>query len=583
MPDFIKFENASFSYFKNEPTIRPALSNINLTIEQGEFIALIGANGSGKSTLAKMLNALLLPDSGNAITAGLDTRDSSNHAAIRARVGMVFQHPQDQIVATTVEEDVAFGPSNLGLPPKEVRSRVEEALSDTGLTDLRERPSFLLSAGETQQLALAGVLAMRPQCIIFDETTAMLDPSGREMVLRQAKALNRQEITIILITHLMQEAAEFERVIVLHEGQLLMDQSPAVIFSKAVELESIGLGQPIIHKIASRLKRFFPALPAEILLPDKLIRSLPQYQGQLKKIAVPGQAIKGKENPIIDIQNLSYTYLRGSPLAHQALNHLTLQVETGQMHSLIGATGSGKSTLLQHINGLLRPQTGSVLVGDFNLNNKNLDVKSLRRKVMLAFQQPEDQIFEQYVGDEVAYAPRNLGFEGKLAEVVETAMHSVGLDFMTYKDRLTSTLSGGERRKVALASVLAVQADILLLDEPLSGLDPLSSKELISHLKQAHQSGITMLISTHQYEELVNVLDQVSVIHQGKDILHGGAEQLFSQVKELNAVGLRAPLATRIAEGLRSKGWPLSQDIASLPRLELELDAILSVRTNEPI
>jgi len=199
--------------------------------------------------------------------------------------------------------------------------------------------------------------------------------------------------------------------------------------------------------------------------------------------------------------------------------------------------------------------------------------------VTLAFQQPEDQIFEQYVGDEVAYGPRHLGFEGKLAEVVETAMNSVGLDFMTYKDRLTSALSGGERRKAALASVLAVQADILLLDEPLSGLDPLSTKELISHLTRIHQSGATMLISTHQYEELVNVLDQVSVIHHGKDILHGDSGQLFSQARELDAVGLRVPLAAQIAEGLRSKGWPLSRAIASLPRLELELDAILPERT----
>ena len=150
---------------------------------------------------------------------------------------------------------------------------------------------------------------------------------------------------------------------------------------------------------------------------------------------------------------------------------------------------------------------------------------------------------------------------------------------MTYKDRLTSTLSGGERRKVALASVLAVQADILLLDEPLSGLDPLSSKELFSLLKQIHQSGKTILISTHQYEELVNVLDQVSIIHHGKEILHGSARQLFGQVKKLNTIGLKAPLATYIAEGLRSKDWPLSQDIASLHRLELELDAILSKRT----
>jgi len=327
MSDFINLETESFSYSRNEPTIRPALSNINLKIEQGEISALIGANGSGKSTLAKLLNALLLPDSGNVITAGLDSRDSSNRIAIRTQVGMVFQHPQEQIVATTVEEDVAFGPSNLGLPPKEIRSRVEKALSDTSLTDLRERPSFLLSSGETQRLALAGVLTMRPQCIIFDETTAMLDPAGREMVLRQARTLNRQGITIIMITHLMQEAAEFKRVIVLHEGRLLMDQPPAVIFSKAAELESIGLDHPRVHKTALRLKRFFPALPAKILLPDELIQSLPQYQGQLKKTAFNEQVIKVKENPIINIQGLSYIYLRGSPFAHQALDNLTLRPE----------------------------------------------------------------------------------------------------------------------------------------------------------------------------------------------------------------------------------------------------------------
>lgn len=579
MSDFIKFENVSFSYSKKEPSIHPVLCNINLKIGQGEFISLIGANGSGKSTLAKLINALLLPDSGNVITTGLDTRDRSNHPAIRRCVGMVFQNPQDQIVATTVEEDVAFGPGNLGLPPEEVRSRVEEALFDTNLTDLRARPTFLLSVGETQRLALAGVLAMRPQCIIFDETTAMLDPTGREMVLQQAKALNRQGITIIFITHLMQEAAEFKRVIVLHEGQLLMDQSPAIVFSKARELDLIGLDQPEVYKTTSRLKHFFPALPATIFRMDKLIQSLPPYKGHLKNHTIQEQAVKGQENPIIDIQNLSYTYLHGSPLAHQALDNLTLQVETGQMHSLIGVTGSGKSTLLQHINGLFRPQKGRVLVGNFNLNDKKLDVKSLRRKVALAFQQPEDQIFEQYVGDEVAFAPRHLGFEGKIAEVVEIAMRSAGLDFRTYKDRLISTLSGGERRKLALASVLAVQADILLLDEPLAGLDPLSSKELVSHLKQIHQSGITMVISTHQYEELVNVLDCASVIHQGKDILHGSSEQLFSQIKDLNAIGLKAPLAANIAKELRSKGWPLSRDIASLPRLELELNAILQMGT----
>ena len=575
MPDFIKLENVKFSYSKNEPAVRPALCNINLRIDKGELVALIGANGSGKSTLVKLLNALLLPDAGKVTAAGLDTQDSANHHQIRSRVGMVFQQPQDQIVATTVEEDVAFGPCNLGLPIRTVRSRVKNALRDAGLIGMRERPSFLLSAGETQRLALAGVLAMQPECIIFDETTAMLDPIGREVVLQKAKAMHQQGITIILITHLMQEASECERVIVLHEGQLMMDDSPAVVFSRTGELNSIGLDQPPVAKIATKLKRFFPTLPANILLLDELLQSLPRYHGQRIAISRPAQTTTAKENPLVDVQDLSHTYLRNSPLAHEALRGLSIRIASGGIHGLIGPTGSGKSTLLQHINGLLRPQRGSVRVGEFHLNDKKLDVKSLRRKVALAFQQAEDQIFEQYVGDEVAYAPRNLGFEGKLADIVERAMQSVGLDFRSYKDRLTSTLSGGERRKVALASVLAVGAEILLLDEPLSGLDPLSSKELINRLKQIHQSGATLLISTHQYEEVVDVLDQVSVIHHGKDILHGVAEQLFSREDDLNTIGLRVPLVAHIAGNLRRKGWPLAEDIASLPKLEYELKDIL--------
>jgi energy-coupling factor transporter ATPase len=576
MPDFINIKHVSFSYFKNDPLIQPALSNIDLIIDQGEFIALIGANGSGKSTLGKLLNALLLPDSGRVITAGLDSGDNSNHQLIRARVGMVFQRPQDQIVATTVEEEVAFGPSNLGLSPKEVRSRVENALADTGMASFRDRPSYLLSAGETQRLALAGILAMRPQCIIFDETTSMLDPAGREMVLQQTKTLNRQGITIILITHLMQEAAQFERVIVLNKGQIVMDKSPAVVFSKRSELESIGLDHPETYKASYRLKRFFPALPDGILLPAQLIDSLPPYHSHFKETIDSKKVLDANLKVIIEVNGLSHTYLRGSPLSHQALENVDLKVKTGQMHSLIGPTGSGKSTLLQHINGLLKPQEGNVRVGNFDLNDKNLDVKSLRRKVSLAFQQPEDQIFEQYVGDEIAYAPRHLGFNGKLADNVAEAMRSVGLDFTAYKDRLTSTLSGGERRKVALASVLAIHPDILLLDEPLSGLDPLSCKELINQLKIIQQSGVTMLISTHQYEDLVELLDRVSILHQGKDMLHGNADQIFSQMQTLSSIGLKAPLAARIADRLRNQGWPLAPEVSSFSRLEIALETLLS-------
>ena len=574
MPDFIRIENASFSYTGRDPNLPAVLANIDLRIGQGEFIALIGANGSGKSTLAKLLNALLLPDSGSVFVEGMDTRRQEDHSGIRSLVGMVFQRPQDQIVATTVEEDVAFGPANLGVESGEIRERVGGALALTGLSGYRQRPSYLLSAGETQRLALAGVLAMRPRCIIFDETTAMLDPAGREMVLAQIKELHRQGITTILITHLMGEAAQADRVLVLHQGRLVMDGSPVQVFSEKSGLEAYGLDMPPAYRAAEMLSRYIPFPRKAILRKEDLFRLLPLYKETSRFVGEAGDAVRGKAADLIAIDGLSFTYLKDTPLAHQALEEINLKVEKGQIHGLIGATGSGKSTILQHINGLILPQRGRVHVGPYDLNDEELDVKALRRMTALAFQQPEDQLFEQYVGDEVAYAPRRLGYEGKLADVVAQAMEAVGLDFDAYKDRLTTTLSGGEKRKVALASVLAIRSKILLLDEPFSGLDPRSNKELIGYLQEIHAKGCTLLISTHQYEELIDILDSVSVIESGRDVLHGSAQDVFGRTAELEKAGLRAPLAALTAGELRKKHWPITPQIASLLSLEAALSNI---------
>lgn len=574
MSDFIRITDASFSYPEYNPNQRITLSNINFQIGQGEFIALIGANGSGKSTLAKMLNALLLPDSGSVVVDGMDTRQQSNHSKIRSLVGMVFQRPQDQIVATTVEEDVAFGPENIGIDSGEIRERVGEALSLTGLLGYRQRPSYLLSAGETQRLALAGVLAMRPRCIVFDETTAMLDPAGREMVLAQIKELHRQGITTILITHLMQEAVHADRVLVLQQGRLVMDGSPAHVFSQQTGLEELGLDMPPVFTAAEMLRKYIPLILENVLRENELIKMLPEYNGKDHHVSERGDLDESKIEGLISIDDLSFTYLQDTPLAHQALECVNMNVKRGQVHGLIGATGSGKSTILQHINALIRPQSGRVRVGAFNLNDESLDVKALRRTTALAFQQPEDQIFEQYVGDEIAYAPRRLGYEGKLADVVAEAMQAVGLDFEEYKDRLTTTLSGGEKRKVALASVLAIRSKILLLDEPFSGLDPRSNKELVGYLRQFHLKGSTLLISTHQYEELTDFLDCVSVIEKGKDAMHGQAQDVFNRIEDLENVGLRAPLPAMISCELRKKKWPIPKRTASLRSLETALSSI---------
>jgi energy-coupling factor transport system ATP-binding protein len=572
---FIKLDNISFSYQEKESPNSFILNDLNLSIEKGEFIALIGQNGSGKSTLGKLINALLIPVSGNVFIDSMNTRESVNHSSIRSKVGMVFQRPQDQIVATTVAEDVAFGPGNLGLPPIEIRQRVSNALDLAGLTLFRERPSYLLSAGETQRVALAGILAMRPKCVIFDETTAMLDPSGREMVMDQAKSLNNEGFTIIFITHLMEEAAQAKRVLVLHQGSLVLDSSPSEVFSSLSRIRSFGLDLPPASLSANSLGKYFPSLPKNILHENELLNAFPKYSGQ-ERPAEQKEYTKKEKIFSIEVKDLSHTYLQGTPLAHQALEKCNLEVLSSSIHGLIGPTGSGKSTLLQHLNGLISPQSGCVKVLNQSLSDQNLDIKALRCSVGLAFQQPEDQIFEQFVGDEIAFAARNFSVPGKIADIVRSAMQAVGLDFESFKDRLTSTLSGGERRKVALASTLAGQPQILLLDEPLAGMDPLSRIEITVHLEELKKKEITMLISTHQFEDVIELMDRISVMKNGHDLIHGTPEEVFSNEMIMESSGIKAPLVIKIVKKLRDLRWPIPLEIVSLKDLEASISHIIS-------
>lgn len=573
MPDFIEIDHLSFSYPTRSAMPEPTLKDIGLSIREGEFMAVIGHNGSGKSTLGKMLNALLIPDSGNVIVAGMNTREREQHASIRSMIGMVFQRPQDQIVATTVAEDTAFGPANLGLSPAEIRRRVSGALKATGLADYADRPSYMLSAGETQRMALAGVLAMQPKCVIFDETTAMLDPVGREMVLEQARALKAQGLTVIFITHLMDEAAQADRVVVLNEGRLVMDGNPRSIFSNEAELKKIGLELPEAAELSRQLHQLIPHISSGNLFESDLFREIPQYSGdgQPQRMKHPASSTP----KVIEVEHLTHVYLRGGLLAHPSLNGINYSVNQGSASGLMGSTGSGKSTLLQHLNALIKPQQGRVSVFGEDLSKMDLDIRQLRSRVGLVFQQPEHQIFEQYVGDEVAFAARNFKVVGKLSEIVRDAMNSVGLDFEKFKDRFTSSLSGGEQRKVALASVLAGQPEILLLDEPLAGLDPQSRQMLSNHLRNLKSLGLTLVVSTHQLEETMEWLDEISVLAKGKNVLAGDPGTVFKQIDSLAEFGLTAPLAVRVANAFRQKGWPIKEDAITSTRLIDHLGVLL--------
>ncbi|GAA3657074.1 energy-coupling factor transporter ATPase [Asaccharospora irregularis] len=276
MDNIVKVDNISFEYVTEESKFK-AIDRLSLNVKRGEFVVIIGHNGSGKSTLSKNLNAILTPTEGSITIDGMDTKEESKIWDIRQTAGMVFQNPDNQIVATIVEEDVAFGPENLGIDPKEIRRRVEESLKSVGMYDFRDRQPHLLSGGQKQRVAIAGIIAMRPKCIIFDEATAMLDPSGRKEVMKTIKRLNKEEnITTIHITHFMEEAVEADRVIVMEKGKKLLEGTPREVFSNIEKLKSIGLDVPCMTELSSSLKEKGLAIGSDILTVDEMVMELCQ-------------------------------------------------------------------------------------------------------------------------------------------------------------------------------------------------------------------------------------------------------------------------------------------------------------------
>ena len=273
--EMINIENATYKYSTIDEQGFTALKDVNLTVNRGEFLVVLGHNGSGKSTLAKLMNALLLPTSGNVYVKGMDTKNEEKLWDIRQSAGMVFQNPDNQLVATIVEEDVAFGPENQGIDPKEIRQRVDQALEIVEMSKYKKPAPHLLSGGQKQRIAIAGVLAMNPDCIILDEPTAMLDPIGRKEVMDTIKKLNKeQNKTIVHITHYMEEAVEADRIVVMEKVQIIMEGTPREVFSKVKEMKEIGLDVPQVTELAYELRKEGIDIPSDILTVEELVMAL---------------------------------------------------------------------------------------------------------------------------------------------------------------------------------------------------------------------------------------------------------------------------------------------------------------------
>lgn len=279
MDNIISIKNLTFEYIREEDRMNiKAIDDVSLEIERGSFTAIVGKNGSGKSTLAKNLNGLLIPTDGVIYVDGFDTKDDNHIWDVRQTAGMVFQNPDNQLVSAIVEDDVAFGPENLGIEPDEIRRRVDKALKDVNMGQFRKKAPHLLSGGQKQRIAIAGVVAMKPKCIIFDEPTAMLDPKGRSEIMSIIDELHAEGITVILITHFMEEAVRAERVIIMHEGHVLLDGTPQEVYAKADVIREANLEMPLMIELGERLRQLGINVPSHIITEEKMVEFICQYE-----------------------------------------------------------------------------------------------------------------------------------------------------------------------------------------------------------------------------------------------------------------------------------------------------------------
>ena len=550
-----------------------ALQNVSLDVKQGEFIAILGRNGSGKSTLAKHINALLLPGEGEVIVDGMDTLDDEVRLQIRQTAGMVFQNPDNQIVANLVEEDVAFGPENLGVPTANIWNQVNEALNVTGMEGYRNQSPNHLSGGQKQRVAIAGVLAMEPKCIIFDEATAMLDPQGRKQMIEVAKRLQEEKgISIILITHHMDEVLSADKVFVMKDGKIMEYGTPEQIFAEREMLEECGLGLPSFYQYLHFLigQDILSEEECEDIQDERaLSKLLCKKYGKLKGRAlsddveedgrVDGNVVHGDmdmaEREGILLNHVSYVYNKGFFDERIALNDVSLKIGKGEFVAVIGHTGSGKSTLMQHLDGLYLPTEGNVYFNGQDIADQNFSLKELRQKVGLVFQYPEYQLFAETVEKDVCFGPENMGLSRVEAQKrAYEAIEAVGLPDTIY-DSSPLQLSGGQKRRVAIAGVLAMQPEYLVLDEPTAGLDPFSAEALLVMLKDLQEKqGITIVIVSHSMEEVAEYAERIVVMEHGEKWMDGTVWEVFERAEELEKIGLSVPIGMELLHSLKDAG-----------------------------
>jgi energy-coupling factor transporter ATPase len=534
---------------------RPVLEQVDLDLRRGEWVSILGTNGSGKSTLLKCIIGLLQPTTGTiTFESRPDTGPSTNP------VGMVFQNPDDQIVSPVVESEIAFGLENLGVPHDEMVARVDAILDQFDLTQHRRRDPHLLSGGERQRLAIASLVIMRPNFLLFDEPASMLDPAVRDQLFDWIRDLRDEGVTPVVVCQNPDEALDSDRLLVCSQGRIVADAPPAELLSHPKTIERYGLSTTTAGRLAYAL-----GWPEPVPITE---RSLLEKAENIQPFAQPLRMPKEVGAPIVEATDLRFAYNAGLPTQKVALDSISLTICAGEFISLIGPSGSGKSTLALHLNGLNAPTSGTLKVAGLDVANPKTH-DELRQQVGLVFQFPESQLFAETVAEDVGYGPRNLALDD-IRNRVDRALETVGLDPLEYRDRNPFALSGGERRRVALAGVLATSPAILVLDEPTAGLDPAGADELDRIIRGLHQSGVTVILVTHDLARTASMSDRVIGLLEGRIALEGTPREVFSNDAGLSDLGLHIPPSIRILRKLRDTGHTIpgsiltSDDLADL-------------------
>lgn len=580
----IRAEQVRFQYKKrdvdgNVIATEEILKGVDLTIKKGEFIALLGRNGSGKTTFSKQLNAILRPSEGTVTVDEMGTRDAEKLYDIRQHVGMVFQNPDNQMVAANVEEEVAFGPENLGMESDTIVARVKQALEQVRMWKRRKTAPNHLSGGQKQRIAIAGILAMHPDYIVLDEPTAMLDPKGRKEVMEALQRLNQeQEMTVILITHDMEEAALAGRVILLADGQVRFDGTPEDFFGEDALLAEMGMEAPLSYRVRKLIdsdvfeKKIGDARVEEATIDKR--EKVAEYDKTGREWEASSELVDKKKNKkaeaetdeknqaLLSLQHVSYIYSPGTAYEKVALDDVNLSLGKGEIVGLAGHTGSGKSTMIQLLNGLLKPTGGTVTFEGKDIHAKGYSGNYLRSRVGMVFQYPEHQMICDTVWEDVAFGPGKQGLTGEACETrVEEALRFVDLPEKYYQASPLQ-LSGGQKRRVAIAGVLAMQPEYIILDEPAAGLDAAGKREIFDRIRRmSREQGIGVLLVSHSMEDLAEYADRIIVLDDGKKILDDRPAEVFAERETLETCGLDVPEAVKFADRLRAEGYAIPQTV----------------------